>query len=71
MPDLSSIKNIVIVMMENRSFDHMLGYLSLDPTNRKDVDGQSLDPDWLKRFTNFDAGSAIAQAADQYAKVMA
>ena len=59
MPDLSSIKNIVIVMMENRSFDHMLGYLSLDPTNRKDVDGQSLDPDWLKRFTNFDEGNAI------------
>jgi len=41
--DLSKINNIVIVMMENRSFDHMLGYLSLDPSNRTDVDGQSLD----------------------------
>ena len=59
MPDLSSIKHIVIVMMENRSFDHMLGYLSLDPFNRKDIDGQSLDPDWLRRFTNFDEGRAI------------
>ena len=57
--DLSKIKTIVIVMMENRSFDHMLGYLSLDPFNRRDVDGQSLDPDWLKRFTNFDSGLAI------------
>jgi phospholipase C len=57
--DLNKIKTIVIVMMENRSFDHMLGYLSLDPFNRKDVDGQSLDPDWLKRFTNFDSGLAI------------
>lgn len=57
--DLSKIKNIVIVMMENRSFDHMLGYLSLDPSNRKDVDGQSLDPGWLTKFTNYDNGQAI------------
>jgi len=57
--DLSKIKTIVIVMMENRSFDHMLGYLSLAPFNRGDVDGQSLDPDWLKKFTNFDSGQAI------------
>ena len=57
--DLSKIKNIVIVMMENRSFDHMLGYLSLPPFNRTDVDGQSLDPGWLKQFTNFDAGQAV------------
>jgi phospholipase C len=41
--DLNLIKTIVVVMMENRSFDHMLGYLSLPPSNRKDVDGQSLD----------------------------
>ncbi len=27
-PDLDPIKTIVILMMENRSFDHMLGYLS-------------------------------------------
>src|SRR5947209_2829923 len=26
---LRQIKHIVVVMMENRSFDHMLGYLSL------------------------------------------
>jgi phospholipase C len=59
MPDLNSIKTIVIVMMENRSFDHMLGYLSLPPFNRKDVDGQSLDPAWLSRFTNYDNAAAI------------
>ena len=56
--DLSKIKNIVILMMENRSFDHMLGYLSLAPFNRTDVEGQSLDPAWLQRFTNFDGGQA-------------
>jgi phospholipase C len=27
---LTSIKHIVVLMMENRSFDHMLGYLGLD-----------------------------------------
>src|SRR5581483_7889867 len=30
---LSDIETIVIVIMENRSFDHMLGYLSLDDAN--------------------------------------
>ncbi len=59
MPDLSQIKNLVIVMMENRSFDHMLGYLSLPPFNRTEVDGQSVDPNWLQRFTNYDNGRAI------------
>ena len=28
MADLDNIKTIVIVMMENRSFDHILGYTS-------------------------------------------
>ena len=34
---LNSIKHIVVVMMENRSFDHMLGHLSLE--GMADVDG--------------------------------
>lgn len=55
-PDLSKIQNIVIVMLENRSFDHMLGYLSLPPFNRADVDGQHGDADWLKRYSNPDRG---------------
>jgi phospholipase C len=40
---LKNIDHIVVVMMENRSFDHMLGYLSKeghkDGTKRPDVDG--------------------------------
>ena len=40
---LKNIEHIVVVMMENRSFDHMLGYLSKeghkDGTKRPDVDG--------------------------------
>ena len=31
MPDpATQIEHVIIVMMENRSFDHMLGYLSLE-----------------------------------------
>ncbi|HXR46693.1 MAG TPA: alkaline phosphatase family protein [Candidatus Limnocylindrales bacterium] len=57
--DLSRIKNIVILMMENRSFDQMLGYLSLPPFNRGDVDGQSTEAAWLIRFTNYDQGVGL------------
>ncbi|MDQ3258437.1 MAG: hypothetical protein M3R15_31885, partial [Acidobacteriota bacterium] len=35
---LANIDHIVVLMMENRSFDHMLGYLSKDG-GRTDVDG--------------------------------
>jgi phospholipase C len=35
---LASIKHIVVLMMENRSFDHMLGYLGL-PGGIEGVDG--------------------------------
>jgi len=31
--DLNLIEHIFVVMMENRSFDHMLGYLDLPPHN--------------------------------------
>src|SRR5215475_8058209 len=34
---LRSLQHIVVVMMENRSFDHMLGYLSLE--GMQQVDG--------------------------------
>ena len=40
---LQAIDHIVVLMLENRSFDHMLGYLSLPPelggAGRRDVDG--------------------------------
>ncbi|CDG84747.1 alkaline phosphatase family protein [Janthinobacterium agaricidamnosum] len=36
--NLDKIKHIVVLMMENRSFDHMLGYLSLEG-GRGDIDG--------------------------------
>jgi phospholipase C len=49
---LERIKNIVVVMMENRSFDNMLGHLSLGPGGRKDVDGLRDDPGWMAQFAN-------------------
>ena len=36
--NLQKIEHIVVLMLENRSFDHMLGYLSLEG-GRADVDG--------------------------------
>jgi phospholipase C len=36
--NLQKIEHIVVLMLENRSFDHMLGYLSLE-AGRSDVDG--------------------------------
>ena len=37
-PGLEKIDHIVVLMLENRSFDHMLGYLSLEG-GRGDIDG--------------------------------
>jgi phospholipase C len=41
---LAQIEHIVVVMLENRSFDHMLGYLSLDG-RRPVVDGSPVQDD--------------------------
>lgn len=37
-PNLSRVDHIVVLMLENRSFDHMLGYLSLEG-GRADING--------------------------------
>ncbi len=37
--NLNSVDTIIVVMLENRSFDHQLGYLSLPPYNRPNVEG--------------------------------
>src|ERR1700744_6273803 len=36
--NLDKVEHIFVLMLENRSFDHMLGYLSLEGA-RSDVDG--------------------------------
>ena len=50
--DLDRIRTIVVVMMENRSFDHLLGYLSLEGYGRTDVDGLKSDAAWLDQVAN-------------------
>jgi len=40
--NLAKIDHIVVLMMENRSFDHMLGFLKLE-LGRDDIDGPSLE----------------------------
>src|SRR3954452_7970608 len=52
---LSDIDTIVIVILENRSFDHMLGYLSLPDANPPmPVEGLRDDPAWLNNHANND-----------------
>jgi phospholipase C len=41
------IDTIVVVLMENRSFDHLLGYLSLSGAN-PGVDGLQNTPGWME-----------------------
>jgi phospholipase C len=50
---LQDIETIVIVILENRSFDHMVGYLSLPSANPPmPVDGLRDDPAWLAAQAN-------------------
>src|SRR5688500_20359269 len=51
---LTDIEHIVFLMLENRSFDHMLGYLSLDETpNPLPVDGLRSDLAWRQATANY------------------
>jgi phospholipase C len=50
--DMSLVKTLVVVMMENRSFDNLLGYLSLEPYKRNNVEGISVAPAWLDRVAS-------------------
>lgn len=58
-PDIDQIKTIVVVMMENRSFDHFLGYLSLPPYNWPSVDGIRTDQDWIAKASSSYNGSTF------------
>ncbi|MBA3811970.1 MAG: hypothetical protein H0X27_10100 [Caulobacteraceae bacterium] len=49
---IADIDTIIVVIMENRSFDHMLGYLSLPGDGRMAVEGLRADEDWLAAHAN-------------------
>lgn len=52
---LSDINTFVIVMLENRSFDHVCGYLSLPEADpQMDVEGLRADPAWQDQYRNDD-----------------
>ncbi len=59
-PGLDALKHIVVLMMENRSFDHMLGYLKQDWPNLDGLTGTETNPD-----TNGDLQSVQPTAAPQ------
>lgn len=53
---LRDIDTFVIVILENRSFDHAVGYLSLPDANPPmAIDGLRSDLDWLKQHASDDA----------------
>src|SRR5882757_2315594 len=51
-PNASQIKRIVVVMMENRSFDTLLGYMSRDEFGNKGVDGLKNDATWNDKIAS-------------------
>jgi len=57
MAKLDLIETMVVVIMENRSFDHLLGYLSL-PEFGKPVDGQRSDAAWMAKVANAHDGQS-------------
>jgi phospholipase C len=55
---LKDIDTVIIVILENRSFDHMLGYLSLASTRAPmPVDGLRDDPAWQRAHANSSQGT--------------
>lgn len=52
MTNIGQFDTIIVVMMENRSFDHLLGYLSLPEYGRHDVDG--LKPEMMNTLNGID-----------------
>ncbi len=52
MADVNSVDTIVVVIMENRSFDHLLGYLNLPGPDRIALEGLEGNQDWLRRYAN-------------------
>lgn len=51
---LKHLQTLFILLMENRSFDHVLGHLSLPPYSRTEVEGLKSDPKWLEQVANSD-----------------
>jgi phospholipase C len=56
--DLAKVDHIVVVVMENRSFDHILGYLSRD-NGRSDIEGLKQETDGNRTQYNYFNGQFV------------
>lgn len=59
-PNANQIKRIVVVMMENRSFDSLLGYQSLQEFGKREVNGIQDDPVWAARAASIYNGNPFS-----------
>jgi phospholipase C len=50
--NLDLVDTIIVLIMENRSFDHMLGYLNLPGPARIPLEGLRSDPAWIRQHAN-------------------
>ncbi len=64
MADKNPIEHIILLCMENRSFDHYLGALSLAPVSRGDIDGLSTPPRTVPDLTGAQVASWQIDALD-------
>lgn len=53
MQNINQIDTVIVLMFENRSFDHMMGYLGLAPHN-KDVEGLQNIPGFTNEYNGFE-----------------
>ena len=62
-PGLDSLKHIVVLMMENRSFDHMLGALKAKDSRIDGLTGSENNPDTTGATAGLARGSRYGQEA--------
>lgn len=53
MQNINQVETIIVLMFENRSFDHMMGYLGLPPYSRK-VEGLQKIPNFTNPYNGFE-----------------
>jgi phospholipase C len=63
-PGLDNLKHIVVLMMENRSFDHMLGYLKQDWPALDGLNGNETNPDTAGQLQSVQPAAAAQSELD-------
>jgi phospholipase C len=63
-PGLDNLKHIVVLMMENRSFDHMLGYLKQDWPALDGLNGNETNPDTAGQLQSVQPTAAAQSELD-------